>query len=69
MNPFTALLRFIEDKTGSLRFGIVSPTTPVGDLRYVTVAESNRKLRDDFKRVAQDLNNAMRTVSDYGKDN
>lgn len=65
MNPFSALLRFLEGKAGSLRFDSISSDSEMGELKYETVADGRRNMREDMKRLNTDWNKSIKEASDY----
>lgn len=67
MNPFVALTRFLEGKPGSLRWGSLSVSEEVGDLRYRTIADGKRDMRGDLRRLGSDWKRSVDKLSENGK--
>lgn len=59
MNPLKALLRFLKAEHGSFRFGPPSHTDHVEDLRYETIADGKRNMREDLRRFGSDWKNIV----------
>lgn len=66
MNLFRNLIDFLEGNFESLRFDVVSNRVN-NDLRYLTVADSKREMRNDFIRVRRDFDRTIKS-SKYGKE-
>ena len=67
MNPLIAFIRFLIGKPGSLRFGTTVYDDDIRDLRYDTIADGKRNLRDDMRRLGNDWKKAIKSVSENGK--
>lgn len=60
MNIFRRLIDFIEGNAESLRFDVVSERLRNSELRYITVADSKREMREDFRRLRRDFDSSLR---------
>lgn len=70
MKIFRTVLGFLEDNPKSMRLGVVSERVreDLGDLRYKTIADSNREMRGDMERLRGDFHKAIRKASENGKE-
>lgn len=67
MNLFQKLIDFLEGNPGSLRFDVVSNRLHGDDLHYITIAESKRRMSQDFKHIRYDFNQSTKSAA-YGKE-
>ena len=65
MNIFSAFIRFLTGKPGSLRFGTITHTQ---DLNYETIADGKRNLRGDIARLGIDWKKTVKSASHHGKE-
>ena len=63
MNPFSALIRFIEGKAGSFRFDSLSPD--FRDIKYETVADGRRNMSEDMHRMNKYWKKSIKAASDH----
>lgn len=70
MNLFRAFLDFLADDRKSMRLDAVSERMrdEFGDLRYKTIADGKRDMRDDMRRLHGDFRKAMNKASENGKE-
>lgn len=69
MNPFKAFMNFLQGTTGSFRFDALPREYSFDELlRYETVADGNRNLREDLRRIGGDMRKAMNSISNYGSE-
>lgn len=67
MNLFRKLIDFLEGNDNSLRFDIINNRVSDG-LRYITIADSKREMRNDFRNLNNDFNVTMNHIYEYGKE-
>ena len=65
MNPFSSLIRFLEGKAGSFRFDTLSLDPDLRDLRYESVADGRRNMREDMRRLNEDWKKSIKAASDH----
>lgn len=65
MNPFSSLIRFLEGKAGSFRFDSLSLDPDLRDLRYETVADGRRNMREDMRRLNGDWKKSIKAASEH----
>ena len=65
-NPFKILLRFLSGKPGSLRFRTVSIGNIAESLRYETIADGKRNMRDDLRNLGGDLKENINKIYKNG---
>lgn len=65
MNLFRKLIDFLEGNAGSLRFGVARSRLH-DDLHYMTIADSKKELRNDFRRLRRDFYKTV-NASGYGE--
>jgi len=66
MNPFRKFIDFLEGNVGSLRFDVACNHID-NNLCYLTMADSKREMRNDFKRLRHDFDKSI-NASKYGKE-
>lgn len=66
MNLLRKLIDFLEGNSESLRFDVVNNRLH-RDLRYITIADSKREMRNDFIRIRCDFDTTIKS-SKYGKE-
>ncbi|MDE6843055.1 MAG: hypothetical protein K2J24_05970, partial [Muribaculaceae bacterium] len=66
MNPLIAFIRFLIGKPGSLRFGAAAYDDDIRNLKYDTIADGKRNLRNDMRRLGKDWRKAIKSVSENG---
>lgn len=69
MKLLRTIIGFFDDDPQSLRFEATARRvrSELGELRYMTIADSKREMRGDVERLRRDFHNAIREASDNGK--
>lgn len=69
MNIFRTLIDFISDDPQSMRLDAVRGRVrqQMGDVRYLTIADSKKEMRGDMERLRGDFHKAIREASDNDK--
>lgn len=69
MNIFRTFIDFVSDDSQSLRLDAVSKRVreQIGDVRYLTIADSKREMHSDVVRLRGDFYNAIKEASQNDK--
>ena len=69
MNLLRTIIGFFDDDPQSLRFETTARRvhSQLGELRYMTIADSKREMRGDVERLHRDFHNTIREASENDK--
>lgn len=64
MNIIKTVIDFLEGTDDSMRIDAVRKRVNTDDLRYVTIADSRREMRDDMMRLRGDFHKSIKKASE-----